>query len=230
MGQVAGGPDQQVDLPIRIAAVGFPAKGLELRLTYNFSRLERVSEVAGGGVPRRMGVTENDPAKLTSTVTYAVGVASGDVLPQTGVLFSVRFKLLGTEPATTVVSAQLVSAVDGAGRSAVLVVGNPGSIAIQMATPTPTLTPTRTATRTFTYTPTSTLTPTPSQTPTPDLAGDANKDGRVDAMDLAVLPHLLFPGDIEGNSRADGNRDNHLTAADVRWLVRRLAIGAPGQH
>ena len=89
---------------------------------------------------------------------------------------------------------------------------------------TPTLTPTPSITPTFTLSPTATATSTP--TPTPVLAGDANCDGIVNALDAALI--LQFTAALVGSlpcfTAADANGDGTTNALDAT-LVLQFSAG-----
>ena len=90
------------------------------------------------------------------------------------------------------------------------------------STETPSVSPTCTPTDTPTDTPTVTPTPPFTSTPTP-LVGDVNGDGKVDAIDLAlVIRHLFEVSDTPKNPDVDVNGDGSVTAADIVTVTAHL--------
>jgi cell division septation protein DedD len=100
------------------------------------------------------------------------------------------------------------------------------------ASPTLTVTPTKTASATPTYTFTPTLTPTatgtstPASTPTPPaLVGDANCDGVVNSIDVALV--LQYEAGLLSSlacqQAADANRDGAVNALDAALILQYVA-------
>jgi hypothetical protein len=88
-------------------------------------------------------------------------------------------------------------------------------------TPTPSPLPeTPTATATFTPTPTRTRTPTPTPA---GLAGDANKDGQVNALDAAIVLQYAAGLLPSINPNADANRDGQTNALDALLVLQYTA-------
>ncbi len=107
-----------------------------------------------------------------------------------------------------------------------------GPSATATASPTPTVTPATTATATPTYTFTPTLTPTatgtstPVVTPTPPaLVGDANCDGVVNSIDVALV--LQYEAgllrSLACQQAADANRDGAVDALDAALILQYVA-------
>ncbi len=105
------------------------------------------------------------------------------------------------------------------------------TIFLPTPTPTPTATATATDTRTPTPTPTNTATRTPTPTPTRTpvlVTGDTNGDGRVNAIDAALVLQYaagLLPS-ISPNS--DANRDGQINAIDAALILQYSAGLIPG--
>jgi len=119
-------------------------------------------------------------------------------------------------------------------------------------TPTPTFTATATPSASHTLTRTRTLTPTPTATRTPTrtrsaaatrtptvapsgsptattpgtaLQGDADCNGQIDEADVSAAARQLFVAPLERCPTAEANGDGRLSAADVLWIVRQVALG-----
>jgi len=97
-------------------------------------------------------------------------------------------------------------------------------------TPESTQTPTNTFTPTFTHTPTNTFTPTltPTFTPTstPDKAlGDVNDDGRVDAIDAALILQYTagITGSLPNAPSGNVNSDASINAIDASLILQYSA-------
>ncbi len=110
-------------------------------------------------------------------------------------------------------------------REATITLVDPATIT-PIPSPTVATTPTRTP-RPPTSTPTSTRTPTPLVTPTatPGLAGDADCNGAVNAIDSALILQLVarLLGSLACGPAADANGDGQVNAIDSALILQFVA-------